>query len=355
MKPDTPLLDTINSPDDLKEFAPRDLPLLAEELRQVIISTVATNGGHLAPCLGVVELTMALHCVFDTPRDKMIWDVGHQAYAHKLLTGRRERFHTLRQYQGISGFPKREESPYDTFDTGHSTTSISAGLGMAVRQAPEGRPDRIIAVIGDGSMTGGMAFEGLNHAGHLDTNLIVILNDNEMSISPNVGALSNFLSRTMTGKAVTRLKQDMEGFLKSFADVGENILQVRQAQRGDPSRASSPRACSSRPSGSNTSAPSTATARDADRDPAKMSSDFARPGPDPCPDQQGQGLRPGRGATRRLSTGSAPSMWPPAAAQATPKAPPSYTEVFGETIVEAGRQGPQGGGHHRRHAGRHRP
>ncbi|HSH13322.1 MAG TPA: 1-deoxy-D-xylulose-5-phosphate synthase [Desulfurivibrionaceae bacterium] len=226
MKPDTPLLDTINSPDDLREFPPRDLPLLADELRQVIISTVATNGGHLAPCLGVVELTLAIHYVFATPHDKVIWDVGHQAYAHKLLTGRREQFHTLRQYQGISGFPKREESPYDPFDTGHSSTSISASLGIACAKHLKGDPARTIAVIGDGSMTGGMAFEALNQAGHLDRNLIVILNDNEMSISPNVGALSSFLSRKMTGKAVTRLKRDMEGFLKSFANVGENILQV---------------------------------------------------------------------------------------------------------------------------------
>ncbi|NTV15484.1 MAG: 1-deoxy-D-xylulose-5-phosphate synthase [Desulfobulbaceae bacterium] len=225
-KVDTQLLDTINSPDDLKEFAVRDLHLLAEEIRQIIIATVAKNGGHLAPCLGVVELTLALHYVFDTPHDKLIWDVGHQAYAHKLLTGRRERFHTLRQYQGISGFPKREESPYDAFDTGHSSTSISASLGIACAKHLKGDPYRTIAVIGDGSMTGGMAFEALNQAGHLDRNLIVILNDNEMSISPNVGALSSFLSQKMTGRAVTRLKRDMEGFLKSFANVGENILQV---------------------------------------------------------------------------------------------------------------------------------
>lgn len=232
MKPDTPLLDTINSPDDLKEFAPRDLPLLAEELRQVIINTVAANGGHLAPCLGVVELTLAIHYVFDTPHDKVIWDVGHQSYAHKLLTGRRERFHTLRQHQGISGFPKREESPYDPFDTGHSSTSISASLGITCAKHLKGDPSRSIAVIGDGSMTGGMAFEALNQAGHLDRNLIVILNDNEMSISPNVGALSSFLSRKMTGKAVTRLKRDTEGFLKSFANVGENILQFLKRSEG---------------------------------------------------------------------------------------------------------------------------
>ena len=222
----TSLLKQIDSPEDLRRLSVAELPGLAEEIRQEIIATVAANGGHLAPCLGVVELTLAIHYVFNTPEDKLIWDVGHQAYAHKLITGRRDRFHTLRQYQGISGFPKREESPYDAFDTGHSSTSISASLGIAAAKDLKGDPHRSIAVIGDGSMTGGMAFEGLNQAGHLDKNLIVILNDNEMSISPNVGALSSFLSRKLTGRAVTRVKREMEHFLKSFANVGENILHV---------------------------------------------------------------------------------------------------------------------------------
>ncbi|MCA1765710.1 MAG: 1-deoxy-D-xylulose-5-phosphate synthase [Desulfobulbaceae bacterium] len=220
------ILDSINSPRDLKKLAVEDLPLLAADLRREIIKTVAANGGHLGPCLGVVELTIALHYVFNTPDDKLIWDVGHQAYAHKLLTGRKDQFHTLRQHQGISGFPKRDESPYDAFDTGHSSTSISASLGIALAKSLKGDTNRAIAVIGDGSMTGGMAFEALNQAGHLDKDLIVILNDNEMSISPNVGALSSFLSRKMTGKAMTRLKRDTENFLKSFANVGENIFNV---------------------------------------------------------------------------------------------------------------------------------
>lgn len=220
------ILNLINSPEDLRKVPTEDLPKLAEEIRQTIISTVSETGGHLAPCLGVVELTIALHYVFNTPDDKLIWDVGHQAYAHKLLTGRKDRFHTLRQYKGISGFPKMAESPYDSFDTGHSSTSISASLGIALAKSLKGDPHRSIAVIGDGSMTGGMAFEALNQAGHLDKNLIVILNDNEMSISPNVGALSSFLSRKMTGKAVSRFKRDTENFLKSFANVGENILNV---------------------------------------------------------------------------------------------------------------------------------
>lgn len=221
-----PLLNTIDSPADLRNLAPEQLPQLAAEIRQRIIEVVATNGGHLAPCLGVVELTLALHYVFNTPADKIVWDVGHQCYAHKLITGRRDRFHTLRQPGGLSGFPKREESPYDAFDTGHSSTSISASLGMTVAKDLKGDHTKTIAVIGDGSMTGGMAFEALNQAGHIDKNLIVILNDNEMSISPNVGALSSFLSRKLTSKTAVRMKKEMEHFLKSFSHVGENILSV---------------------------------------------------------------------------------------------------------------------------------
>ncbi|MDH3330387.1 MAG: 1-deoxy-D-xylulose-5-phosphate synthase, partial [Desulfobulbaceae bacterium] len=184
------------------------------------------TGGHLAPSLGVVELTMAIHYVFDTPKDKLIWDVGHQSYAHKLLTGRRDKFHTLRQYKGISGFPKRAESNYDVVETGHSSTSISYGLGLAAAKDILNDDGRVITVIGDGSMTAGLAFEGLNHAGHVNKNLIVILNDNEMSISPNVGAMSSFLSRKLTGKTMTNLKRHVEERLKALSSVGENILSV---------------------------------------------------------------------------------------------------------------------------------
>jgi len=218
------LLNRINSPADLKKLNLKELERLAVEIRQKIIETVSKTGGHLAPSLGVVELTIAIHYVFDTPKDKVIWDVGHQAYAHKLLTGRRDRFHTLRTYGGISGFPKREESPYDTFDTGHSSTSISAGLGISTAKALKGEQAKVISVIGDGSMTAGMAFEGLNQAGHTEKDLIVILNDNAMSISPNVGAFSSFLSRKMSGKRFVNLKRELENFLKSVPGVGENIL-----------------------------------------------------------------------------------------------------------------------------------
>lgn len=228
----TPILDTIDSPVDLRRLPESDLVPLAEEIRNKIINTVSEVGGHLAPCLGVVELTLALHYVFNTPDDKIIWDVGHQCYTHKLVTGRRDQFGTIRQYKGISGFPKRDESSYDAFDTGHSSTSISAALGMACAMNLKKEKKKTIAVIGDGSMTGGMAFEALNQAGHLGKDMIVILNDNEMSISPNVGALSSFLSRKLTGKTMAKLKCDMEHFLKHFSNLGENILQVLKKSEG---------------------------------------------------------------------------------------------------------------------------
>jgi len=220
------LLDKINSPSDLKKLSFDKLEDLADEIRQKIIETVSKTGGHLAPSLGVVELTVALHYVFNAPKDKIIWDVGHQAYAHKLITGRRDQFDTLRTHGGISGFPKRHESPYDTFDTGHSSTSISAGLGISTAKSLKGEKNKVIAVIGDGSMTAGMAFEGLNQAGDNDKDLIVILNDNAMSISPNVGAFSSFLSRKITGRRFQGLKKDLENFLKSLPGVGENILNL---------------------------------------------------------------------------------------------------------------------------------
>ena len=221
-----PLLSTIDSPDDIRRLTLPQLDSLSAELRQKIIETVSQNGGHLAPCLGVVELTLALHYAFDTPNDKLIWDVGHQAYAHKLITGRRDKFHTLRQQDGISGFPKRSESEYDVVETGHSSTSISYGLGLSAGQYITDNRSKVISVIGDGSMTAGLAFEGLNQAGHLGKDLIVILNDNEMSISPNVGAMSSFLSKKLTGKTVIRMKRQLEERLKSLSSVGENILSV---------------------------------------------------------------------------------------------------------------------------------
>lgn len=222
----TPILNKISSPEDIRVLTVEELSILAGEIRQTIIQTVSKNGGHLAPSLGVVELTLALHYVFNTPNDKLIWDVGHQTYTHKLITGRREEFDTIRQYKGLSGFPKPSESEYDAFETGHSSTSISAALGMACANELRGEKNKAIAVIGDGSMTAGMAFEALNHAGDLDKDLVVILNDNEMSISPNVGAISSFLSRKLSGKTMRRVKNHLEERLNALSNVGENILTV---------------------------------------------------------------------------------------------------------------------------------
>ncbi|MDD2335605.1 MAG: 1-deoxy-D-xylulose-5-phosphate synthase [Geobacteraceae bacterium] len=219
-----PLLEKINSPADLKLLNEQELVILAEEVRGFLLETVSCTGGHLASNLGCVELTLAIHYCFDSPTDKIIWDVGHQAYTHKILTGRRDVFHTQRQYKGISGFPKPAESPHDAFGVGHSSTSISAGLGMATANSLLARSSKVISVIGDGSLTGGIAFEGLNQAGHLGKNLIVILNDNDMSISKNVGAFSSFISRKLTGKYFRDLKREMQSLLKAIPAIGTNIL-----------------------------------------------------------------------------------------------------------------------------------
>ena len=227
----TGILDNVNSPADLKSLSRDELVQLAGEIREEIISVVSKNGGHLASSLGTVELTIALHYVFDLPHDKLVWDVGHQTYTHKILTGRKDRFSTLRQYGGISGFPKTEESQYDTFNVGHSGTSISAALGMAEARCLKNEKHRVIAVIGDGSMASGLAFEGLNQAGHREKDIIVVLNDNEMSISPNVGALSSYLNRLLTGQVFTRFRTEMRNFLKTIPAIGESVLKrVRQAE-----------------------------------------------------------------------------------------------------------------------------
>lgn len=202
------------------------MDVLAEEIRKRIVEVVSRTGGHLASNLGVVELSIALHYVFDTEKDRIVWDVGHQSYTHKLLTGRRESFHTLRQHGGLGGFTRISESPHDAFTTGHSSTSISAGLGLACAKRLKKEPGKVIAVIGDGSMTSGIAFEGLNQAGHIHKDLIVILNDNDMSIAKNVGALSSFLSRTFSKKYLQDLKKEFGEFLKSVPKIGDDIYQV---------------------------------------------------------------------------------------------------------------------------------
>ncbi len=228
---ETKLLDTINSPADVKALTEEQLVQLAGEIRQLIIEVTSKNGGHLAPNLGVVELSLALHKVFSTPKDKIVYDVGHQAYIHKIVTGRRDMFHTLRQYGGLSGFPKRSESEHDAFGVGHSSTSISAALGMAVARDVKGEDYDVVAVIGDGSMTGGMAFEALNNAGDLRKRMIVVLNDNEMSISKNVGAMSEYLYQLRTGETYNRIKHDLEGWLGNV-DFGGDVLKVLRRIKG---------------------------------------------------------------------------------------------------------------------------
>jgi 1-deoxy-D-xylulose-5-phosphate synthase len=222
------VLSNVNYPADIRKLNIAQLGKLAQEIRSLIINTVASSGGHLASSLGTVELTLALHYVFNTPLDKIVWDVGHQAYAHKIITGRKDIFSTLRTKGGISGFPRREESPYDTFNVGHSGTSISAAAGFAEANCLKEIRRKIIAVIGDGSMTTGMAFEGLNWAGDRKKDLIIVLNDNEMSISPNVGALSSYLNRVMTGHTVTKIKTDVKNFLKSIPGIGDHIFKLSQ-------------------------------------------------------------------------------------------------------------------------------
>ena len=225
------ILETINSPADVKALSLDELKQLAEEIRQFLISVISKTGGHLAPNLGVVELSLALHRVFSTPEDKIVFDVGHQSYIHKIITGRREQFPTLRQYGGLSGFPKRSESEHDAFGTGHSSTSISAALGMAVARDLQGEDYNVIAVIGDGSMTGGMAFEALNNAGTLHKKMIVVLNDNEMSISKNVGAMSEYLYQLRTGETYNKIKHDIEGWLKNM-EFGTDVLKAIRRLKG---------------------------------------------------------------------------------------------------------------------------
>ena len=210
-----PLLNSIGDPADLRALSEDQLPRLAEELRDYLLHSVSQSGGHLAAGLGTVELTIALHYVFNTPEDKLVWDVGHQAYPHKILTGRRERMPSIRKKDGLSAFPCREESCYDTFGVGHSSTSISAALGMAIAAGLEQRDVHAVAIIGDGGLTGGMAFEALNHAGALDANLLVVLNDNEMSISPNVGAMNNYLAKLLSGRFYSTIRQGSKELLKN--------------------------------------------------------------------------------------------------------------------------------------------
>ncbi|KAF0183208.1 MAG: 1-deoxy-D-xylulose-5-phosphate synthase [Nitrospirae bacterium] len=225
-------LERVKSPADLKKLSIGELQQLAEELRSRILEQVSKGGGHLASNLGVIELTIALHYVFSSPQDKIVWDVGHQSYAHKLLTGRADAFDTLRRFGGLSGFPKRSESEHDAFGTGHSATSISAALGMAEARDLRGEEFKVVAVIGDGALTGGLAFEGLNQAGHRKKDMIVILNDNEMSISPNVGAMSAYLHRVLTGSFFSRVRKETKAILEGIPKIGESVAKIAHRAEG---------------------------------------------------------------------------------------------------------------------------
>jgi len=227
-----PMLESVNDPAQLRRLSRGELKILADELRAFVLESVARTGGHLSSNLGVVELTIALHAVFDTPEDRLVWDVGHQSYPHKILTGRRERMGTLRQLGGLSGFPMRSESPYDTFGTAHSSTSISAALGMALAARQKGEDRHCIAVIGDGAMTAGMAFEALNNAGVADCNLLVILNDNDMSISPPVGALNRYLAQLMSGRFYAKARDVGKTVLRNVPPLLELARRIEQQAKG---------------------------------------------------------------------------------------------------------------------------
>ena len=218
------ILELINGPDDIKKFSPQELTLLSQEIRDFLIEKISTTGGHLASNLGVVELTMAIYLAFDLPMDKIVWDVGHQSYTHKILSGRRMDFDELRQYGGMSGFPKRKESPCDAFDTGHSSTSISAGLGLAQARDVLGKEHFVVSVIGDGSLTGGMAYEALNNAAQMKKNFVIILNDNNMSISENVGGMSTYLNSIRTGNGYLDLKKHVTNTLSRIPVIGEQLI-----------------------------------------------------------------------------------------------------------------------------------
>ena len=219
------LLETIEKENDIKKIPLEQMPVLAQEIRDFLLESLSKTGGHLASNLGAVELTMALHYVFSLPKDKIIWDVGHQSYTHKILTGRKDGFKNLRQYGGLSGFPKREESPCDAYDTGHSSTSISAGVGYVCASKVSGEEYHVVSVIGDGALTGGMAYEALNNAANLNKNFVIVLNDNKMSISENVGGISSYLSNLRTAESYTDLKSEVKKTLNKVPGIGPAMVQ----------------------------------------------------------------------------------------------------------------------------------
>ena len=329
------MLEAIKEPCDLRRHDEADLKQIADELRTETINAVAVTGGHLGAGLGVVELTVALHYVFDTPADRLIWDVGHQAYPHKILTGRRDRIRTLRQGGGLSGFTKRAESEYDPFGAAHSSTSISAALGMAVARDLAGEKHNVIAVIGDGAMSAGMAYEAMNNAGARNERLIVILNDNDMSIAPPVGAMSAYLARLGLGRTYLSLR-----------DIGKQLAQHlpkfarprHYAGRASTPAAMSPAARCSRSWASIMSARSTATISITCCRCCGTCATPRRADPRPCRDAEGQGLRAGRGLEPTSITASSSSTSRPASRPRPRANAPSYTKVFGESLVKEARK-----------------
>lgn len=324
------ILDHVNGPADIKGLSLKELRTLANELRARIIGQVQKSGGHLAPSLGVVELTLALHSVFSCPKDQIVWDVGHQTYAHKLITGRRDKFDTLRQYKGISGFPRRAESPFDAFDTGHSSTSISAALGIAVANRLKQGEGKVIAVIGDGSLTAGLAYEGLNQAGDMDQDMIVVLNDNGMSIAPNVGAISNFLSRALSGKAYQTFRKDVERFLKSVPGFGADLLDF--ARRSEESfKAFSTPGMLFEAFKFNYIGPVDGHRLDRLMDTFSAVAKLEGPILVHVLTQKGKGYSP---AEQNPAHFHGVGALKPKSAEPPQKPPPSYTNVFGRTMVE---------------------
>ena len=336
-----PLLSNINSPSDLRKLNKKDLPQVSDELRQFIVDVVSEKGGHFGASLGVVELTVALHHTFNTPEDQLVWDVGHQAYGHKILTGRRDVFHTNRNYKGISGFPKRSESVYDTFGVGHSSTSISAALGMSLAsELKKDKKKQHIAVIGDGSMTGGIAFEGLNHAGMEDTNLLIILNDNCMSIDPAVGALKEYLTDIATSKTYNKAKNKIWKILGKLSKFGPNAQKV--AQKVEGAVKSSLLGESNYFESLNFRYFGPIDGHDVEHLSDVLSDLKHIPGPKilHCITQKGKGYKPAEdGDTTKWH---APGLFDKETGEiistSAKKFPPKYQDVFGETIIELAKE-----------------
>ncbi|MDE3074142.1 MAG: 1-deoxy-D-xylulose-5-phosphate synthase [Chloroflexota bacterium] len=345
-----PLLDSIKSPRDIRTFSDEQLTQLAQEIRQEILDTILQIGGHFAPSLGAVELTIALHRVFDAPKDQIIWDVGHQSYPHKMLTGRRDRLSSIKKFGGISGFPLRSESEYDTFGTGHASTAVSAALGMAKARDLLGKQFSVVAVVGDGALTGGLAFEGLNNAGQLDTPLVVVLNDNGMSISPNVGALSHYLYRIASDPMYLHTKRDIERLLQSFPMVGGQMVHVARRMKDSVKEFVLPGNLWEE-FGFVYIGPINGHDIRGMIDTLERAKSLNRPVFVHVRTVKGKGYEPAEKDATTFHSVSAPKKPSPPAAEvqgrvgaaaAPPKpAPPSYSSVFGKTAVELARKDPR--------------